>query len=221
MSWSSHSGGADSVTPAASWRTCERQRARLGRGRETVGCLVDEHAEVHRLMPRRPLHGVEASQPEELLDEPAHAARLALDALEGVAVPGRVALGSQRQAGIGLDDRERRSQLVRRVRGEGQLALPRALDGHRPRAVRPPATEEDRQQQDRRDGQQAQDDAGPGVVHGVHRFAEHEVAIFDGTARRPGPATPRCRWSWAMSRRSAQAAAAGPRGRCSRCRRRR
>jgi hypothetical protein len=52
----------------------QRQRTCLGRGREAIGCLVDEHTEIHRLMLRRALHRVEASQPEELLDQPTHAA---------------------------------------------------------------------------------------------------------------------------------------------------
>jgi len=46
-----------------------------------------------------------------------------------VAVPRRVALGGKREAGIGFDDGERCSQLVRRIGREGQLALPCLLDG--------------------------------------------------------------------------------------------
>jgi hypothetical protein len=86
----------------------ERERAGFGRRSETVGCLVDEHPEVHRLMMRRALQGVEAGQPEESLDEPAHPTRLPLDAFEGVryqatsrsAASARLALASMTESGV-------------------------------------------------------------------------------------------------------------------------
>ena len=53
---------------------------------------------------------------------------LRADPLEGVPVPGRVAVLAEREARLGLDDGERGPELVGGVGGELELALPGELD---------------------------------------------------------------------------------------------
>ena len=57
--------------------------------------------------------------------------RLVVDTLERGPVPGHVPLAGEGEARLGLDDRERRPQLVRRVGGEVELAAARRLDRRR------------------------------------------------------------------------------------------
>ena len=78
----------------------QREAARLGDGREPVGGLGGQHPEVDRLDAGRRLGGIEPRQPQHVVEQPAHALRLAVDPLEGGRYQSAVALAGERQAGV-------------------------------------------------------------------------------------------------------------------------
>ena len=78
-------------------------------------------------------------------------AAFAVDPPEGVAVPLGAAFLRQGEARVGLDDRQRRAQLVRRVGGELHLPLARLLDGRRDAPADGDGAQEHDDEQDRPD----------------------------------------------------------------------
>ena len=113
-----------------------------------------------------PPGGVEAGEPQQVVEQPAHALRLAVDPPEGRPVPGGVAILREREARVRLDDRERRPQLVRGVGGELELALAGRLDRRGDAPADGDRAEEHDDEQDRRDEQLGQDERGLGVGDG-------------------------------------------------------
>ena len=96
----------------------------------------------------RPAQGVEAGEPEEVLEDPPDPLALAVDPLEGAPV-GLGHRGRRRGPGcLGLDHRDRRAQLVRGVGAEGELALARPLDR---RGDAPPDRDRPQEHEDEQD----------------------------------------------------------------------
>ena len=134
--------GDHDASPA--WRaTVEVEVARLGDDAEPVDRLRREHAEVDRLGVRLACGGVEAGEPQQVLEQPAHPLRLRGRSARRRAIPRRVSLLREGEARLGLDHRQRRAQLVRGVGGELELALARRSIGvatRRPMATAPRKT---------------------------------------------------------------------------------
>ena len=86
---------------------------------------------------------------------------------------------------MGLDDRERRPELVRGVGGEVDLLLPSCLDrlGH-PAPDRDRA-EEHQPEQDRGDQELGEDDRLAGFVDRLERLADHDPVVGHGLAGEP------------------------------------
>ena len=128
--------------------------------------------------------------------EPVHPLRLEVDPLERGPVPGLRAVLGQGQAGMGLDDRQRRPQLVRGVRGELELAAPGDLDrGGDPAADRHRA-EEDDEQEHRPDDELGRDDRRLGLGDGVERLRDDQPGVADLAAGDPDLAVADGRIAW-------------------------
>ena len=89
------------------------------------------------------------------------------------------------EAGVGLDDRERRPQLVRGVGGEVQLALAGALDRRGDTPADRDGAEEHGDEQDRRDQQLRQDDRRARLDHRLERLADDDPVVADLAAGDP------------------------------------
>src|SRR5438128_940157 len=86
------------------------------------------NADIHPLRPTRVRHSLETGQPEQVVDEAAHALALVIDAREGALVPVPVARLRQGERRLRLDHREGRAELVRRVGSEIHLSPACLLD---------------------------------------------------------------------------------------------
>ncbi len=157
--------------------------ASLGHGAESVGRLGRQDLDVHRLRLGLPTSRIEAGQPEHVVDEAAGSSQLGVDAPEGRTVPDRIPFAGEGERRLGLDDRQGRPQLVRGIGGELDPALAGPLDregdappdSHRP--------EEDEEQQGAADPEFGQEQGGLGLIHAVHRLADHQSYPPDLPAR--------------------------------------
>ena len=149
---SSHSGGAvTTIVPlgAPGRRGCRWRASATTPNRSTVWAASTARSTGSAL--GLTLRGVEARQPQQVVEQAAHPLRLAVDALERRPVPLRRAVLRQGQAGVRLDDRQRRAQLVRGVGRELQLALAGGLDRRRDAPADQHGTDEHDQEQHRPD----------------------------------------------------------------------
>ena len=130
---SSQSGGIGDHVAARGGRGPRGQAPRLRDDREAVGGLPRRARRGPRApCPARPRSGVEAGQPEHVLQEPPHPLGLAVDALEGARGTSSASRSLREGQGrVGLDHGERRPQLVRGIGGELQLAPAGGLDRRR------------------------------------------------------------------------------------------
>ena len=163
----------------------DREVPGLGDRPEPIDRLAGHHRQVDRLDVGRPLRGVEPGQPEEVLEHPSHPLGLVVDTLERGPGPGHVALAGEGEARLGLDDRERRPQLVRRVGGEVELAAARCLDRRRDPPADPERAEEHRPEEERRDQQLRDDHVLAGLADRLERLADHDPVVADGLAGEP------------------------------------
>ena len=131
----------------------DRQTAGLGHDAEPLRRGRRHDADVDGLRIGCPSHGVEAGQPQQVLQESPDPVGFAVNSLERAPVGLGIAFARQRQACLGLDHGDRRPQLVRGVSAEGQLALPRPLDRGRDAPPDDHRPQEDEDQQDRPDDQ--------------------------------------------------------------------
>ncbi len=149
--------------------------ALLGDDAEPIDRLGREHREIDRLGVRLAGGDIEAGQPQQVVEECAHPPAFAVDPPEGVAVPLAAAFLCQCETRMGLDHRQRRPQLVRRVGGELHLALARLLDRGRDTASDGDGAEEDDEQQNRSDQDLGEDDRRLRLGYGLHRLADDDV----------------------------------------------
>ena len=156
--------------------------AGLGDRPESVDGLGHHHREIDGLDVRRPLRRVEPGEPEQVLEHPPHPLRLVVDPVERRAVPADVAVLGEGEAGVGLDDRQRRSQLMRGVGGEVELALARGLDRRADPAADRDGTEEDESEQERGDHELGEDDRPARLADGLERLADDDVVVADRPA---------------------------------------
>ncbi len=95
---------------------------------EARGHRAEQLSDLDLLAPRRELAAIEARDHQQVLREPHQPLRLLRGGLEGRAQLLGGASAPQRQLQLGLENAERRAQLVARVRGEAPLAQGRRLE---------------------------------------------------------------------------------------------
>ncbi len=155
----------------------EREVPRLGDRSEPVRGLGRQDADVHGLDTRRRSGGIEACQPQHVVEQSPHPLGLVVDPPERGAIPAGLTLLGDGEARVRLDDRQRGSQFVRGVGGEFELSLAGDLDRRRhPPPDRHRAEEHD-QQQDRRDEHLGQQDGRSGVVDAIDRLSDDDPAV--------------------------------------------
>ena len=111
--------------------TDKRNAPGAGYGDEPLRAGVDERGEVNRLVVRSGRIGVEPGQEEQVLHDVAEAFALRADAADSGLIALAFSRRAQRQADLGLYDRERGPQLVGSVRGELELAAASLFYGPR------------------------------------------------------------------------------------------
>ena len=217
------SGGAAITIGSSGDVHRERQAARLGDGREPVGRLAGEDPEVDRLAPGL-APAAASNRASQSMSSSSRRIRFVSWSTRPNAARYHAASAvlGEGQARVGLDDRERRAQLVRGVGGELELAAARRLDRRRD----PPA-DRHRAEEHRARAGSARSAAPPTMtslarrVTASMRLGDDDAVVADLGARR---ARTSCRrWSPSPGRETLMYSAgrAGVRRRRGRGRRRR
>ena len=205
------SGGAVTRGSASPWRSTDnampREWATAPKRSAQPWATADD---VDELVARRGRLGVEAGQPQQVVDDASQPLALAVDPLDSVSVPGGVATGAERQRHLCLDDAEWRSKFVRCVGGEFELPTTCLFD--RPRRLEPDdqGTEEHGHDDDRPGDGFSGDEYSPLVCRVGSGSAPPRASRRPPGSRPPGTRSSRAATWWAD--RSRDQAPRGRRG---------